>query len=294
MSHTPAIFRRADGANLQPPPVGVAAGDATQADCIDLLAAVESRLRALVRASSVQSVAGSIDAGVLECAAALRRLQWLIACERRRSMRIDAMLRDSSALLAQTRCELDATRREERRARHRSLHDGLTALPNRSLFRQRLDTALTRDPGCPTQAVRGLAVLYLDLDGMKAVNDTHGHGIGDQVLRIVAARLMHAVRGDDVVSRQGGDEFAMLMTGLPDDDRALAVIGDRAEGLRWSIAVPLRIGALEVAVKASIGIAVYPRHGRQADTLLRHADLAMYRAKRSRGGFAFFEPGDAA
>jgi len=130
-----------------------------------------------------------------------------------------------------------------------------------------------------------LAVLYLDLDTFKPINDEHGHDVGDEVLKIVAARLSRAVRGDDTMSRLGGDEFACLPAAFLSWDQ----LGHLACKLIEVVSAPLTIGALKLAVHASIGIAVYPTDGKTAAELLKSADAAMYRAKRDRTGYAFFD-----
>lgn len=185
------------------------------------------------------------------------------------------------AELATARVELINMRENEKNARYLSLHDDLTSLPNRSFFRQRLDRALA-DKEPPHQA---LAVLYLDLDGFKPLNDAHGHDAGDELLRIVAARLTRAVRAEDMVSRVGGDEFACLLAGVPNRQQ----VQHLACKLFDAIAAPLKIGTLEFSVRPSIGIATCPTDGATTDTLLKCADAAMYRAKRQRTGYAFSE-----
>ena len=183
--------------------------------------------------------------------------------------------------LAQARVELVGSRSEERRSRRLALHDELTLLPNRSFFGEWLEQTLVR--AVPLQ--QGFAVLYLDLDGFKLINDTHGHAVGDELLRIVASRLARAVRAEDVVSRLGGDEFACLLANLPGRTQ----LGHLARKLFDAVAAPVKIGSHELTVSPSIGIARCPADGNSADTLLRNADAAMYRAKRERSGFAFFD-----
>ncbi len=148
-------------------------------------------------------------------------------------------------------------------------HDGLTGLANRSLFRDRLEQALAR----PARAGGTSAVLILDLDGFKGVNDTLGHDAGDQLLRIVAERLNETVRATDTVSRFGGDEFAVL---LDDADEGLAVSVARRALAR--LAEPATVAGRELQVAASIGVAVHTGEG-GGDDLVRHADVAMYAAK---------------
>ena len=128
-------------------------------------------------------------------------------------------------------------------------------------------------------------MLYLDLDDFKKVNDTHGHAVGDELLRVVAARLSRSVRADDVVSRLGGDEFACLLGDLP----AREQLSHLACKVLDAVAAPCQIGPLRLHIRPSIGIAVCPSDGETADLLLEHADAAMYNAKRHRSGYAFFD-----
>ena len=263
--------------------------DAVLEDCDDLLSALTQRLRSTVGACSVpgtsgrgqRGAAGRVQASVLECAAALERLQSSLADEFGRHRRLELEVLDVRAALARASAELVGTRAGERRARHLSLHDGLTLLPNRTFFRQRLDDALGRCE--PNHS--GVAVLYLDLDGFKAINDAHGHEAGDALLGIVAARLARAVRAEDVVGRLGGDEFACLL----EDVLGREQLSHVACKLFDIVSAPFKIGRLELAVRPSIGIAICPADGTTADTLLRSADAAMYRAKRRRTGYAFFD-----
>jgi diguanylate cyclase (GGDEF)-like protein/PAS domain S-box-containing protein len=154
-------------------------------------------------------------------------------------------------------------------------HDQLTALPNRELFHDRLRTALAK----ARRDRQRLAVLYIDLDRFKPVNDSHGHDVGDLLLCEVAARISHCVRESDTVGRVGGDEFVVLLngTGLPED--ATAVAGK----IRAALDQPLELAGHRLHVSASIGIAVHPEHGHEDKQLMRHADDAMYIAKRQGG-----------
>jgi diguanylate cyclase (GGDEF)-like protein len=128
-------------------------------------------------------------------------------------------------------------------------------------------------------------VLYLDLDGFKQVNDRQGHNAGDLVLRIVAARLRGAVRAGDLVARLGGDEFACMLPSAMSRDQ----LGHMARKLLDAIGEPVQVASARFAVRPSIGVAVYPGDGASADDLLAHADAAMYRAKRMRNGYVFFD-----
>ena len=160
---------------------------------------------------------------------------------------------------------------------YRALHDPLTDLPNRVLFRDRLDQGLR----LARRGREGLALMLLDLDGFKEVNDTHGHHIGDLVLIEVAGRLLHSVRVSDTIGRLGGDEFALLLPEVTDEagvSRATAQILDR-------LGTAVEVGGVNCRIGASIGVALFPQHGADADALLSAADAAMYAAKRSGAGF---------
>ncbi|MBF9067367.1 diguanylate cyclase [Streptacidiphilus sp. NEAU-YB345] len=157
---------------------------------------------------------------------------------------------------------------------HNAFHDALTDLPNRALFLQRSRSALA----ATSESRPEVAVLFVDLDGFKAVNDTAGHQVGDELLIQAARRLKEAVRSGDTVARLGGDEFAVLLVGEVDRDQAFAV----AERLRVAVSAPYQVGNEEHAVAASIGIAFADAEATPegAADLLRSADLAMYQAKR--------------
>lgn len=211
----------------------------------------------------------------------LDQLQTALAHERYRRRQLEREVYVVRAALEQVRADLVGTQAGERRARHLALHDGLTSLPNRSFFRQRLDQALAgvELPG------PALAVLYLDLDGLKQINDAHGHHAGDKLLKIVAARLARAVRAEDMMSRLGGDEFACLLV----DYLKREQLSHLARKFFNMVSAPLKIGRLEIVVRPSIGIAICPADGVTSEALLRSADAAMYHAKRQQIGYAFFD-----
>ncbi len=152
-----------------------------------------------------------------------------------------------------------------------AFRDPLTRLPNRRAFDQRLRRA-QRDAS-------GFAVLYLDLDGFKAINDKHGHATGDRVLETVAARLQATMRDGDIVARLGGDEFAILLHAVTEEARALTI----AMRVRQTLTAPLTVGE-RLNVGASIGVALFPHDTDDLDELLRRADRAMYDAKQSGAG----------
>ena len=176
--------------------------------------------------------------------------------------------------------DITAQKRTEQSLTHAAHHDALTGLPNRALLADRLKQALRaahRDGA-------SLAVLLVDLDGFKAVNDTLGHAAGDQVLRAAARCFLRAVRESDTVARRGGDEFVLL---LPRAERAGAI--RVACQIRDGMAEPVRLREGTIGVGASIGIAIYPEHGSDEDSLLRNADRAMYAAKAAGGGYLVYD-----
>jgi len=170
---------------------------------------------------------------------------------------------------------------QEERLRYRAAHDPLTGLPNRAEFERVCREAIERE------RLRGrrLAVLYIDLDDFKPVNDTYGHEVGDDLLRTLAARMKQMMRETDLVARVGGDEFSVLLTDLVEESRSYIVACKLLDML--SQAVVTKRGTHQVG--ASIGISIYPGDGGEPQALLRRADAAMYRVKQGgRGGVAFY------
>ncbi|MBP2295069.1 PAS domain-containing protein [Azospirillum rugosum] len=163
-------------------------------------------------------------------------------------------------------------RRSEAEKDHLAHHDALTGLPNRRLFFDRLTTALAR----ADRSQGTVALLFIDLDKFKAVNDTLGHSAGDVVLRVSADRIVTCLRKADTVARMGGDEFAAILEQVHGEDDARAV----ADKIVEALAHPIRIADQDVHVGASIGVALYPQHARDAGALLAAADTAMYTAKQ--------------
>ncbi|HJW11456.1 MAG TPA: diguanylate cyclase [Albitalea sp.] len=171
----------------------------------------------------------------------------------------------------------------EERIRHLASHDSLTGLANRAMFGELLSLALQQ----AKRYERRFAVLFIDLDGFKLVNDTLGHEAGDALLQEVARRLTQAVRSSDIVSRLGGDEFIVLMQEVP-DTHSVAIV---ARKLIAELYRPATIQGQPAQVGASIGIALYPGDGQDEQTLLKNADAAMYRAKElGRKNFQFHSP----
>jgi len=168
--------------------------------------------------------------------------------------------------------ELDAAGRTTEELRDLANHDGLTGLPNRSLLYDRLAHAITRS----RRQSSHIAVLFLDLDGFKKVNDSLGHGFGDRVLVELASRIRTSVRAGDTVARFGGDEFVVLLdgvSGVPDARRVAAKVVQ-------AVQEPYRFGSEEARIAASVGVGIFPGDGTSCDELLRTADTAMYREKQ--------------
>jgi diguanylate cyclase (GGDEF)-like protein len=192
---------------------------------------------------------------------------------------------------------------------HSAQHDFLTGLPNRLLLNDRVNRAIAMAP----RHKKKVAVLFLDLDGFKHINDSLGHAIGDKLLQSIAKRLVECVRASDTVSRQGGDEFVVLLSEVEETEGAAVAAGRIVEAVagphfidqhELHVLVAMTAGSmLEVVAKphpidhhdlyvtASIGVSIYPDDGMDADTLIQNADIAMYQAKEDgRQGYRFFEP----
>ncbi len=224
-----------------------------------------------------------VEVKVKECADDLSLVNQALAQEIRQRKKLERELAGSKLDLADSQAELSDTQMQEKAARHLSLHDALTGLPNRTLFSDRLNNALA-------QAKRHtwrLGVMFIDLDKFKSINDSYGHAAGDKVLKLVSERLQASVRGADTVARQGGDEFLYLMLETKDK----IDVETAARKMIEHICEPCEFDGLKLIVKASIGIAVYPEHGRLANVLLKNADSAMYKAKQSDKGYWFHAQG---
>lgn len=167
-----------------------------------------------------------------------------------------------------------ARQRAQQALAHQALHDALTQLPNRRLIGDRLEHALQAAHRHDTAR----AVVLLDVDGFKAVNDTLGHATGDLLLQEISVRLGASVRASDTVARWGGDEFGLV---LPESDEAGAI--QSAERILDALSLPILLHERVIRIGASIGIAVYPDHGADSEKLLQAADAAMYRTKRAGG-----------
>ena len=203
-------------------------------------------------------------------------------CDITKKAEVDALADDFNALLAELQSQqlLIEHRHADLLRVNASLwtmshHDALTSLPNRMAFQQ----SLSQSVALAERQHGSLALLFIDLDGFKAVNDTHGHDAGDQLLQQLALRLRTCVRASDIVGRLGGDEFVVLLTDNP-DAQATAQIADK---LIACIAQAFDLQGVQATLGASVGIGMYPADADSADQLLIVADAAMYQAKRTGG-----------
>lgn len=185
--------------------------------------------------------------------------------------------------------QLAAAVEQEQGARAAALHDRLTGLPNRALFNDRLEHGIAQ--ATPHQGT--LAVMFLDLNKFKRINDTHGHDVGDAVLKIIARRLTEITRVEDTVSRHGGDEFLYLLTQVKEAEDFAKIAGKILLSIREPCAVKARGEAVKLSIEASIGIAIFPNDGATAAELIRSADGAMYRAKNQQSGYVFAQQASA-
>lgn len=179
--------------------------------------------------------------------------------------------------------QLAAATRQGDEARHASLHDPLTGLPNRALFNDRLEHALA----VANRNNLHFAVMFLDLDDFKTINDSYGHDVGDLVLQTIARRLKETTRDDDTVCRHGGDEFLYLLMNIKSEHDIVTV----AEKIIKAVQVPcdmrVRDTSVSLSINPSIGISIFPKDGTTSDALLNVADKAMYRAKLNKHGYSF-------
>lgn len=175
--------------------------------------------------------------------------------------------------------QLVAVMAQEESARHDAFHDTLTGLPNRVLFNDRLEHALA-------QAKRynwSLAVMFMDLNKFKEINDTYGHSAGDILLQTISKRLLEITREDDTISRHGGDEFLYLLMQI-ESKVDISLIANKIIN---SIEQPCSLEGQDIVISPSIGISIYPKDGDSSEALIKSADKAMYQAKRKKSGFAY-------
>lgn len=205
-------------------------------------------------------------------------------------------LRETLGELSQRNLQLQREVAERQRAeeqiRHQATHDVLTGVANRLLFNERLASACLRAARTPER----FALVYVDIDGFKPVNDRHGHAAGDALLVDIADRLQQRLRASDTVARLGGDEFALILEGIGDAETALRLAEEIRAGLCEGYAVTIDSGIVPLRIGASIGVALFPDHGREPQALIHAADLAMYAAKRETPGQVRMagEPADGA
>lgn len=242
-------------------------------ECAQELSGVNTALKEeLVEHLSVDEIQDAltqsekIEDKVQECAEDLHLVNAALAEEIRERKKLEQKLCDSEA--------------QEEKNRYLAYHDITTGLPNRALFNDRLDQALAQ----AERHTRSFAVMFIDLDKFKSINDAYGHSIGDNVLQIVAARLQTCVRDEDTVSRVGGDEFLCLLMEV-DEEANVAKIAD---SMMEKISEICEINDVKLSVKPSIGIAIYPQDGTSAKVLVKNADAAMYKAKQESNGYFFF------
>ena len=214
-----------------------------------------------------------VERKVAKAADDLKLVNVKLAKELAERKAIESELANTKTDLAEVRDDLSKAQVKEEEAQQMALQDALTGLPNRVSFKQGLDHGLI-------QAKRhgwGLAVLFIDIDKFKSINDSYGHDLGDQVLLMVANRLQSSVRDQDMVSRWGGDEFVCLLLEVKQE----ADVTRLAEKVINRIAEPCEFNGTVLSIRASIGITIYPADGETADILFKNADTAMYKAKET-------------
>lgn len=212
-----------------------------------------------------------VEQKVEQAADDLKLVNVKLAKEITERIALESELADTKTDLAEVRDDLLKSQVKEEEAQQIALQDALTGLPNRVSFEQGLNHGLI-------QAKRhgwGLAVLFIDIDKFKSINDSYGHDLGDKVLLMVANRLQSSVRDEDMVSRWGGDEFVCLLLEVKQE----ADVTSLAEKMTNRIAEACEFNGTVLSIKASIGIAIYPADGETADILFKNADTAMYKAK---------------
>jgi len=221
----------------------------------------------LAKVESALHQSEAIEVNVQEAAAQLIVVNDALVVEIVERHHLEDQLSESNAALSESRDR-------EKESRHNALHDAITGLPNLTLFNDRLRNALA----LAERHTWRLAVMFIDLDNFKLINDARGHDVGDRVLQMVAQRLQTVIRGGDTVSRRSGDEFLFLMLEAKDESNAAAL----ANRIGSNIAEAYEIDGVKLTMSASIGIALYPENGRSSEELLKHADAAMYAAKEQK------------
>ncbi|MCE9573862.1 MAG: GGDEF domain-containing protein [Deltaproteobacteria bacterium] len=255
--------------------------------CADDLAATNEAVKVQLAAGETTLSAAAtladgeaVETTVQECADDLQQVTQTLGQGIADLREIEHALAQSRAALASTSAALREVRAEAVAATHRALHDLTTGLPNRELFDDRLAQAMAM----ADRRGWSLALMFLDLDRFKSINDFHGHAAGDLVLREVARRIGAHARDEDTVCRNGGDEFLYLLV----DPRGAANVSRIADVVLRTVEQPIDIGGRALSVRPSIGIAMYPADATTPALLLKCADLAMYDAKRRAAGHAFY------
>ncbi len=226
---------------------------------------VRSRFRTLMRRGGREGAMSYYETPVFTKAGEERMVAWMTSVMRDSAGRVTGVLSSGSDITERLKSEAAVA--------HLAYHDQLTGLANRALLEEHLEIGLAR----AARESRELALLYLDLDNFKLVNDSLGHAAGDRLLEMLAERLASATRGSDIVARHGGDEFLILLSELEGDSTRVAEAV--ASKLLTVLEEPFTMDDAEFEVGASVGIAIYPRDGETASALLRSADAAMYQAK---------------
>jgi diguanylate cyclase len=221
-----------------------------------------------------------VEHKVAKAADDLNQVNTQLAKQVAKQASVASELAETKSRLAQVRDDLSESQTQERDARQKALQDSLTGLPNRASFDQALDHGLIQ----ARRHAWKLAVLFIDIDEFKSINDTYGHDMGDEVLRMVANRLQSSLREEDTVCRWGGDEFVCLLLEVKQE----ADLSRLADKLLGRIAEDCELNGTVLSVKASIGIALYPADGETAESLFKNADTAMLRAKGTKKNVVLF------
>lgn len=222
-----------------------------------------------------------VEAKVQQCADDLQQVTETLAQGVDDLKRVEAALAGSREALVRTESSLADAQEAERRSSLRAMHDAATGLPNRTLFDDRLGQAIAL-------AERNqwmLAVMFIDLDRFKRINDEYGHAAGDFVLKMVASRLLQQARDEDTVCRNGGDEFLYLVVNPQGRENVVRI----ASNILTNIARPMTFNGLDLMVRPSIGIVLFPECAATGADLIAHADAAMYGAKGKEIGYALWD-----
>lgn len=212
----------------------------------------------------------------------MREAEWRGATERTRDTWMHRQVVAVEGGVVAIVRDITERKRAEARIAHMAHHDALTGLPNRALLGDRLDQAILQ----AQRKRRCVAVAFIDLDGFKLVNDGLGHNAGDELLKVVGARMQDCLRADDTLGRFGGDEFVVILSDLADDALAVTPV---LEKIRQAVREPVQVEGQQVQVSCSMGVVMYPRDGADPTTLMMNADAAMYRAKElGNNNFQFY------